>query len=224
MTVGVVLAGGASHHQLVPPSLRDDGVGRVVVAADSGADLADRLGIGIDLLIGDLDSVSAAALDRARTAGSAIREYPADKDRTDLELALDAAVEAGATSLVVLGGAGGRFDHLLANVTIVAASARRLGVAPVEAWIGDAFVSVLDERIAPEWSASPAAGTTLSVLPWAGTAVVSETGVRWPLERFELREGTALGVSNVALGGDVVVTVHEGSALVIVPEAEVLLT
>lgn len=228
MVTGVVLAGGAFTQQLMPASLRQRFEGGaperslLVVAADSGADLAARLGIAVDLIVGDLDSVSPQTLAAARDAGAEIRRYPTDKDQTDLELAIDAAVDAGATELVVLGGAGGRFDHLLGNVGVIAAAAHRHRPASVEAWIGGAFVAVLDASARATWAAELPAGATLSVLAWSGDAVVSEGGVRWPLDRHVLAAGSALGVSNEALGGGVVVTVHEGSALVIIPEAEVL--
>lgn len=228
MVTGVVLAGGAFTQQVMPASLRrrsecsggDESF--LVVAADSGADLAARLGISVDIVVGDLDSVSPQTLAAARDAGAEIRHYPTDKDQTDLELALAIAVEAGATQLVVLGGAGGRFDHLLANVGVIAAAAQRHRPVSVAAWIGEAFVAFLDASTRDTWTADLPEATTLSVLPWSGDAVVSEAGVRWPLSRHRLTAGSALGVSNEALGGGVVVTVHEGTALVIIPEAEVL--
>ena len=64
-----------------------------MIAADAGLDHAEALGLPVDLVVGDLDSVSKEALERARRAGIAIEEHPAAKDQTDLELALDAAME-----------------------------------------------------------------------------------------------------------------------------------
>src|SRR5262249_52023534 len=62
-----------------------------VIAADSGLDHANRLGIAVHQVIGDFDSVSADALHTAESAGVRIDRHPAAKDATDLELALDAA-------------------------------------------------------------------------------------------------------------------------------------
>src|SRR4051794_10898103 len=112
----IVVAGGDP----VPPSVRSrlpDAA--LVIAADSGADHAASLGLSVDLVVGDLDSVSPAGLAAARDGGARVDEHPAEKDATDLELALDAAVSAGATEIVVVGGHGGRLDHLLANCMLL---------------------------------------------------------------------------------------------------------
>ena len=87
----------------------------LVIAADSGIEHAQALGLRVDVAVGDFDSVSADALHRAEAQGAVLERHPAAKDATDLELALDAAVRRGAGRIVVLGGHGGRVDHLLAR-------------------------------------------------------------------------------------------------------------
>ena len=94
-----------------------------VIAADSGLTVALALGLSVDLVVGDLDSVEPRALARARAAGVEIEQHPAAKNHTDLALAMDAAVTRGATRIVVVGGHGGRLDHGLANALLLAAPA-----------------------------------------------------------------------------------------------------
>lgn len=226
MRIGVVLAGGASSQssavQLVPRVLADDValVGAVIVAADSGLDLARRLRIVPTLVVGDLDSVSSDALQWAHGLGIEVRSYPPDKDETDLDLALTAVVEAGVDRVIVLGGAGGRLDHLLGNIGAIAAlgTDRLGGDLPVEAWLGSEYFAVVTSL----WSASLPAGAIVSVLPIGGPVVVSEAGVRWPLDHHTLPLGSTQGISNEAApaGGPVEITVHEGRALVVVPNAK----
>src|SRR5262245_40434058 len=91
----------------------------IVVAADSGVGHALALGLAVDLVIGDFDSAEPAHVERAIALGARVDRHPADKDATDLELALDAARELGATEITVLGVGGGRLDHLLANLLLV---------------------------------------------------------------------------------------------------------
>ena len=67
-----------------------------VIAADSGLHHAATLGLAVDLVIGDMDSVNSDVLDDAIRNGSSIQRHPADKDHTDLELAFGAALDAGA--------------------------------------------------------------------------------------------------------------------------------
>ncbi|HTL86619.1 MAG TPA: thiamine diphosphokinase, partial [Acidimicrobiia bacterium] len=61
-----------------------------VIAADSGLAVANALGVHVDLLVGDLDSVETSAVEIAEASGTTVARHPAEKDATDLELALDA--------------------------------------------------------------------------------------------------------------------------------------
>ena len=76
-----------------------------IVAADSGLEHVHALGRHADLVVGDLDSVTPAALERGRRRNPR-RAAPDDKDATDLELALDAAKRAGATRVTVVSAGG----------------------------------------------------------------------------------------------------------------------
>ena len=221
MRIGVVLAGGAasqspgshSSDQWVPGGVHS---AAVVVAADSGLDLARRLGIRPTLVVGDFDSVTRDALMWAAEEGIEMVPFPTDKDETDLDLAIGAALAEGIDRLIVLGGAGGRLDHLLGNIGAIVRAGQQV---PTEAWLGTERIAVVTD----EWSAAFATGTTVSVLPAVGDAVVSERGVRWPLDQHLQPHGSTRGISNEAIGksGDpVVVTVHEGCVLVVVPIQE----
>jgi thiamine pyrophosphokinase len=94
-----------------------------VIAADSGLALAPILGCTVDLVVGDLDSVDPDQLAAARAAGAEVERHPVDKDRTDLAIALDVAMSRSPDRITVVGGHGGRLDHLLANAALFAASA-----------------------------------------------------------------------------------------------------
>ena len=99
--------------------------GAFVIAADSGADHALALGVPIDLAVGDFDSISAAGLATLERHGVRLERHPVDKEATDLELALDAAVAAHPRRVVVVGGTGGRLDHVLGELSLFAAGAYR---------------------------------------------------------------------------------------------------
>ena len=79
----------------------------LVIAADGGTNALDRLGRRPDLVVGDLDSADPATVERMAGAGTRVERHPVDKDASDTELALDAAVAAGATEVVLLGALGG---------------------------------------------------------------------------------------------------------------------
>jgi thiamine pyrophosphokinase len=182
----------------------------LVIAADSGLDLALALGVEPDLLIGDLDSVSAAAL--AAHAGRPVERHPPDKDVTDLELALQAAGARGATSILVAGGGGGRFDHLLANALLLASPAYSHCEITWLTAAATTYVVHQRRRI------TGTAGDTVSLLPLPQAAGVRTRGMRWELDGDDLAAGTTRGVSNVMEAGWATIEIGGGCLLVVHPE------
>ncbi|MBI5156827.1 MAG: thiamine diphosphokinase [Acidimicrobiia bacterium] len=181
----------------------------LVIAADSGLHLAASLGLVVDLVVGDFDSVQPDAVAAAVRDGVELESHPADKDATDLDLALEAAGRRGATRTIVVGGAGDdRIDHVLANAGVIAAQ-RHIGVGP-EWWVGPARVWPVRGRQVITGNA----GDTVSIIPVDGEVVVSTTGLRWPLHAEPLGFGSSRGVSNQMIAAEATVEIHSGVALV----------
>ena len=180
-----------------------------VIAADSGLHAAMRLGLTADLVVGDLDSVDHALLDRP---GLEVDRHPAAKDQTDIVLALDRARDLGARAVVVVSGGGGRLDHALANL-LVLASPRYAGLQ-MRALIGDAEIAVVRDHhamTAPE-------GTVVSLFAVDGPALgVTTDGLRYPLHDEVLDPLSSRGVSNEFVGGPAAVRLTDGVLLVIRP-------
>lgn len=180
-----------------------------IVAADSGLDHAYDLGLEPDLVIGDMDSVSDSALDRARAAGTPIERFPIDKDATDLELAIQAAAAAGFDKATIIGGTGGRLSHTLANALVLAVDRGiRLDWLTSHARIAAVQVGHTARFVADH-------GITLSLLPIGGPALCSSQGLRWALDRTELHPGSTRGVSNEIVADAAEVSVHAGRLLAI---------
>jgi thiamine pyrophosphokinase len=185
----------------------------IVIAADGGARHATGLGLRIDRWVGDGDSLPAADLDALRAAGVPVDLVPSDKDETDTELALRAAVEERAVALTILGALGGpRLDHALANVALLAHPA--LGERPAE---------LLDDRSRVRLLRGPAtlaldgpAGDVVSLIPFGGDAEAVRTeGLRYPLHDEPLVLGEARGLSNVRIAEQASVTLEGGAILVV---------
>jgi thiamine pyrophosphokinase len=147
-------------------------------------------------------------------SGTAVESHPPDKDATDLELALDAAVARGATTVTVVGGHGGRVDHFLANVLLL--GHERYAAITLDAWIGTAHVVVIRDDV----TLSGAVGSLCTLLAVGGPASgVTTHRLRYPLSDATLLPGSTWGVSNVLLEPTARVTVASGTLLSIQPNA-----
>lgn len=207
----IVLADG---DPVVPGDLPELPAAALVIAADGGLRLAGPLGLRVDLVVGDLDSVDPADLAAAERAGARVDRHPVAKDRTDLALALDAAVAAGAARITVIGGAGGRADHLLANWLLLAADA--YADLEVRAWSRAARTDVV--RAGRTCHLYAPVGSLVSLLPVHGTARgVTTTGLAYPLDGEDLAPGTSRGVSNVVAATEATVHLAAGVLLAVSP-------
>jgi thiamine pyrophosphokinase len=192
----------------------------LIVAADGGVRSAGTLGLGgVDLWVGDGDSIPDGGLDELRRAGVPIELVAEAKDESDLELAVIAAVERGAGAVTILGAFGGpRLDHGLANVLLLAhprladrtvvmlSPAARVRLLRAPAADGGPVSLSLDGR----------SGDIVSLLPIAGSvAGVTTAGLAFPLADEPLDVGPARGLSNVRLGTRASVSLRHGSLLVV---------
>lgn len=182
--------------------------GAIVIAADGGAELAAGLGLPIDVLVGDLDSVSVETL-----AGiEVVERHAVEKDATDLELALGAALRHGPERILVVGGAGGRLDHLFGGVLVLASEA--FAGVRVDAQLGAAAVHV----IRGERTLAGEPGELISLFAVHGRAegVVTE-GLAYPLRGEPLEPGSTRGVSNVFATAEAHVRLERGVLLAVRP-------
>jgi thiamine pyrophosphokinase len=166
----------------------------VVIAADGGATRLGKAGRRPDLVVGDMDSLSADAKRDLERAGVAFEVHPDEKEETDAELALDAAVKRGADEIVVVGAFGGtRLDHLLGNVLLLAhEDFAAIDVALVTERA--TFRALLGPGIL-ELEGAPGDWVTLEPLSDVARGV-STDGLRYPLRHDELIRGSTRGVSN----------------------------
>jgi thiamine pyrophosphokinase len=153
-----------------------------------------------------------AGLDALRAAGVPVELAPVDKDESDTELAIVAAVAAGASRVTILGALGGaRVDHGLANVWLLA---HRALTGRDAALLDDvARIRLLSSG---QHDLGGRIGDLVSLFPFGGDAGgLTTRGLRYPLSDEPLRSGPARGLSNVREAADAAITVGSGQVLVV---------
>ena len=175
--------------------------GARVVAADSGMRHAAPLGVSPELWVGDFDSADSGLL--ADWPDVPREPYPAAKNATDGEIAVDAALLRGARSVVLAGALGGeRSDHAFSHLALAAALAGR-GV--------DIMLASGDEEGYPLCGEARTfdlpKGSLFSILAFSDVERLTIEGARYPLTNYDFAFGTTRTISNVAEGP---VTIHHG--------------
>lgn len=202
MTVVVISGGPGPVAEVALPG------GAVVIAADSGAEL----GYPVDLAVGDFDSISSEGLARLER----IERHPEAKDASDLELAFAAALRLKPERILVLGSSGGRLDHLLGGLLLLAADAYA-GVQ-VDAQLGAAAVHIVRrERVL---AGEPGELISLFAVHGPAVGVVTE-GLVYPLRGETLVPGSSRGLSNVFEVGEARIAVEHGVLLAVRPSGTV---
>ena len=185
----------------------------LVIAADGGACRLLGLGIAPHYLVGDLDSLSQETVARLTSAGCQLQHHPADKDATDTELAIELALDQGATDIDLVGATGGaRLDHSLANVLLLAAD----WPAGARLRLVEATATAQVVRAGQSVDVPGTVGDIVALLPLAGPASgITTRGLRYALAGEDLAFGRARGVSNVMTAPVASISLAAGLLLVI---------
>ena len=201
-----------AHGDVLPADRAVIGAKDYIVAADGGALALERWKVLPHLVVGDMDSLGDAGVERFARQGVPVAKFAAEKNESDLELAVAHAIAVGATEIVLLGALGGeRLDHETANLLLLAdpgydgvrLEARRGGVR-IRAIRGDGSLALAGQ-----------VGALVTLLPVDGDAEgVTTHGLRYPLKDETLGFGRARGLSNEMASLPAKVTLRKGALLV----------
>ena len=198
MSVCYIVGAGEFYGTLSPKE------GDLIIAADGGYDTLRALGITPDLILGDMDSVSAGAEGIERLV------YPVRKDETDSFLAYREGVRRGYSEFTLYGCVGGRDDHTFANYALLVYARERGHKMTLIGKSSDTF-AMINESVTI--SGEPL--SHLSVFAFGGDAHgVSVRGAEYEADGVTLTPSFPLGVSNRFSGGEVRVSVENGKLLV----------
>jgi thiamine pyrophosphokinase len=208
--VVVVIGGGP----LLPAAVAEVADDATIIAADSGLDHAVAAGLRPTVLLGDLDSISAHGKMWAYAHEVEIDQHPVDKDATDTELALSRAASIDATALLVIGGAGDRFDHTLGTIAALG-NPSLARFETIRLLIDHVVIHVIHP--AHSVTVDLPLDTSFSLLALHGPCRgVQVAGARWPLIDASFDPSSTRGVSNETTGL-LQIAVSDGVLTLVVP-------
>ncbi len=182
----------------------------VLVAVDGGLAHMTALDLSPSLIIGDLDSADLKEVRRFQSQGVEVRKFPVDKDETDLELALEAAVEMYPSAILVAGALGKRLDQTLGNIFLLT----KTNLKGMDFRLVDGIREVF--LIRDSASITGKSGQRLSLIPLNEPAVgVRTTGLKYPLKHETLYPDKTRGISNYLTDTSATVTLDQGLLLCI---------
>jgi thiamine pyrophosphokinase len=209
----LIVAASPSNHIPNLPSLAASA--DLILAADGGAAVAQSRGVCPRVVVGDMDSLPPENLESLGKDGVELITFSAHKDETDLELALLEAVRRGADDITIVGALGGRLDHTLGNIYLLAM--QELKGRRVRLVDGSVEVFVIWDKA--EWRGRK--GDIVSLIPLTPEAAGVETrGLEYPLRRESLCMGPGRGISNTMLSNRARVSIKGGALLVVVTHQE----
>ncbi len=177
-----------------------------ILCADGGYDHAKAAGITPDLLIGDLDSISAASDPEIEKI-----VFPSEKDDTDTGLCLQAAIDRGCRDILIAGGLGGRLDHTISNIQLIVGKSHLADRITIKDKNNTCTVLNSSSITLPRCENQYVSVFSMSDMSYG----VSETGVKYPLDKADLPIGSTLGTSNEIIDASGTFSVENGIILVI---------
>ena len=181
--------------------------GDLVIAADSGYRTACEMGVAVQVLVGDFDSLG----EPQAPNGCELIRVPAEKNSTDTHLAVEIALERGASEIVIVGGLEGRLDHTLSTVAIAEfLSEKRIHAVLTNGKSRVRFIrngGVILPRSEFRYFSLVAADPTVKG--------VTVEGGKYPLRNARLHRTFQYAVSNEIVGNCALVEVKKGGLWVI---------
>ena len=179
--------------------------GDLIIAVDGGYDNAVLFGMLPSVVIGDLDSINSSI-----SKGTKIMKFPAEKDKTDLELAIDYAIEEGFTEIVVLGNIGGKTSHSLANIMLL---------KYIQSKNCEGMLLSAKERVSllkcGNTSIPRSESKYLSIIPLTSCENVTILNTKYEIRNANIEVGSTHLISNEFTALDAKISIEKGEALVI---------
>jgi thiamine pyrophosphokinase len=180
-----------------------------IVCADGGANMAHRLGIRPELVVGDLDSITAEAETAFRESGVPIVRLRRQTD-TDLEKALKYAIRLSKHRVIILGATGGMLDHTLGNLSVILRYVNVFSITLI-----DPLMRL--DIITGSASFKCNKGDRISLIPLLPSLIGRTKGLQYRISNMRLEPGLAEGTCNKAVNGEFTIELIDGVLMVTRP-------
>ena len=187
--------------------------GQNIIVCDRGLEALYQLKIIPNHVVGDFDSVSPNVLTFYQNKPQVVfHTYNAEKDNTDTDIALKLAIKLKSSEITILGALGKRMDHAIANIHILKDALE----AEIPCQILDENNRIYLINKESTLNKDKIYGKYISLIPL--TSVVEGltlTGVKYPLNNYDLPVGTSLGISNEIIEDTAHIKMEKGILIVI---------
>jgi thiamine pyrophosphokinase len=177
----------------------------LLIAADGGAKHFIDIGLTPQVIVGDMDSVDSDIWKNNR--GIEHIRYPEAKDKSDTELAVEYALEHGCKQAILFAATGGRLDHTLGNVALLASYPGRVALS-------DGISTLIAVDKSEKCKLHGRIGTRVSLIPYGlDPSRVRTNGLKYAL-RDECLNSATNGLSNELSRIETCICVSNGILLV----------
>lgn len=185
-----------------------------VIAVNGGSKHARKFGLIPDVIIGDLDSISEKDYLFFLNNGTVFKKYDPIKDKTDVQLAIEYAMEYGFKEILLVCVFGNRLDHILANIFLL----MKVVEAGISVKIVDEFQEII--LIYKSGRIEGNIGDVVSLIPLTSTVSgLKLSGLKYVPKNGILKMTDTLGISNVLTKKSATITINNGKLLLIKPNS-----
>lgn len=182
-----------------------------LICADGGATHLNNIGVLPDIMIGDFDSIKSEELYFYKENGVEIISHPADKNATDMHLAVSLAIERGFTQIEIFGGTGFRIDHMMANIFLLEYMKKNGADGKI---IDENNILMIANH--PKTIIKAFKNQIISLVALSDEVTgITLKGLKYPLKNATLTRCDSLGISNIMLHREVEIFKESGELLII---------
>ncbi len=181
-----------------------------VVGVDGGCKLLEKLGYTPNIILGDFDSIGDLTLYKSKWPSAEIKTFPPEKDFTDAELAFDVVEKVPLERIAVIGGFGGRADHMLSILFLIGRNSKCVMIDELN------YIEHIEAPMTRKIRKVDFDKTYLSILPDVDLFEgIKLKGFKYPLVNATILKSQTLGISNEIVEDEAVIEIERGSGFLV---------